>query len=339
MSFVRGSGAIEWLWNSNSYMTEGNETPIGALHADLTEKPEATVLRDMAKFAAAASPYLKNPKPPQVVVVTSQAAQFSVYAELQLAAQQNAVRALAYYLHQPCSILAENQIDKLGSLAPKLVILPSAQALRESTWQALLAYVKSGGNLLVTGPVSRDEHWHPIDRLTPLGIKGSIEPLTAHYSFIASQTDVLAPDYIPAKIALTFGQQAQQLLEYVHLPLDTSVASVPLEKGNLYWAAYPVELSEETTASSLLYEVLLKFLRIKPIFTSERLPYGDPLIYPIDLSDAVLYVVESEFDRELKVNINDSTIGEVNFRLAAQHAALFLIDKHTKQIVAKYGLP
>jgi hypothetical protein len=39
------------------------------------------------------------------------------------------------------------------------------------------------------------------------------------------------------------------------------------------------------------------------------------------------------------MNINDSTIGEVNFRLAAQHAALFLIDKHTKQIVAKYGLP
>jgi hypothetical protein len=184
MSFVQGSGAIEWLWNSNSYMTEGNETPIGALHADLTEKPEATVLRDMAKFSAAASPYLKNPKPPEIVVVTSQAAQFSVYAELQLAAQQNAVRALAYDLHQPCSILAENQIDKLGSLAPKLVILPSAQALRESTWQAVLAYVKSGGDLLVTGPVSRDEHWHPIDRLTPLGIKGHAEPLTSHASEI-----------------------------------------------------------------------------------------------------------------------------------------------------------
>ena len=26
----QGSGAIEWLWNTNSYMTESNETPIGA---------------------------------------------------------------------------------------------------------------------------------------------------------------------------------------------------------------------------------------------------------------------------------------------------------------------
>ena len=36
-------------------MTESNETPIGAVHADGTEKREATILRDMAKFAAAAS--------------------------------------------------------------------------------------------------------------------------------------------------------------------------------------------------------------------------------------------------------------------------------------------
>ena len=147
-----GSGAIEWLWNSNSYMTESHETPIGALHADGTEKPEAKVLRDMAKFAAAASPYLSNPKPPDVAIVTSQAAQFSVHPELQLAAQQNAVRALAYDLHQPCYIITENQIDKLGS--PKLVLLPSAQALRESTWQALLGYAKNGGNLRPTKTTS-----------------------------------------------------------------------------------------------------------------------------------------------------------------------------------------
>ena len=111
LSFIQGSGAIEWLWNSNSYMTESNETPIGALHADGTEKPEATVLRDMAEFAAAASPYLVNPKRPDIAIVTSQAAQFSVMAQFQIEAQQNAVRALAYGLHQPCYIIAENQMN------------------------------------------------------------------------------------------------------------------------------------------------------------------------------------------------------------------------------------
>src|SRR5271169_805580 len=213
LSFVYGSGAIEWLWNSNSYMTESNETPIGALHADGTEKPEATVLRGMARFAAAASPYLVNPKLPAVAIVTSQAAQFSVQGQLQMEAQQSAVRALAYGLPQPCYIIAENQIDKLGS--PKLVILPSAQALRESTWQALLAYVKNGGNLLVTGPVSRDEHWHLVDRYTPLGLKAHTEPLTFHnaLSSLGSgfKLEKQARETLQIPIFLTFGQQEQQL--------------------------------------------------------------------------------------------------------------------------------
>ena len=82
MSFVQGSGAIEWLWNTNSYMTEGNETPIGALRADLTEKPEATVMRNFAKFAAVLSPHMRNPQPAQVAVIASQTAQYSALADL-----------------------------------------------------------------------------------------------------------------------------------------------------------------------------------------------------------------------------------------------------------------
>jgi len=98
MSFVQGSGAIEWLWNSNSYMTEANESPIGALRTDGSEKPEATVMRDFARFARSAQDHLRNPQQPSVAIVTSQAAQFSILGDLQLEAQHKAVRALAYSL-------------------------------------------------------------------------------------------------------------------------------------------------------------------------------------------------------------------------------------------------
>ncbi len=342
LSFVLGSGAIEWLWNSNSYTTDSNETPIGALRADGTEKPEATVLRDMAKFAAAASPYLKNPKLPAIAIVTSQAAQFSVLADLQIAAQQNAVRALAYGLHQPCYIIAENQIDKLGS--PKLVILPSAQALRESTWQALLTYVKDGGNLLVTGPVSRDEHWRLVDRLSRLGIKASVKPLTFHNASL-----VLRPQYDPltnlvvGPIELSFNQQKQQFLEYLDFPELSAVKSLTLEKGKLFWAAYPVELSEGSSATSSLYETILGYLDFKPPFTGQVPPPNGVLAYPVELQDAVLYILESELDRsaldqDVDLNFQDSATGaQLKLHLPAQHAALALIDKKTKSIVAKYG--
>src|SRR5579864_1216876 len=155
-SFIQGSGAIEWLWNTNSDMTESNETPIGAVRTDYTEKPEATLLRNFARFAPGLGEHLRDPQLPPVAIITSQAAQYSVLADFQLEAQRRAVRAFCYSVHIPAYVIAENQVEKLGS--PRLAILPSPQALGDSAWNALLKYVEAGENLLVTGPVERDEH-------------------------------------------------------------------------------------------------------------------------------------------------------------------------------------
>jgi hypothetical protein len=343
LSFVQGSGAIEWLWNSNSYMTESNETPIGALHADGTEKPEATVLRDMAKFAAAASPYLINPKRPDIAIVTSQAAQFSVMAQFQIEAQQNAVRALAYGLHQPCYIIAENQIDKLSS--PKLVILPSPQALRESTWQALLTYVRNGGNLLVSGPVSRDDHWHVVDRYTPLGIHATTKPLTFHNSTLSfdfplqpdKQTTSASMAALLSPTAVTFEQQTQQTLEYLNFDLGNTTKRISVGNGRLYWSSLPIELSDDERSSQFLYAVVLSDIPTMPLV---RLFDDGVLVYPTDVNKGVLYVFESESSEDRDLSVRDESTGtELNFRLLSQHAVLALIDKKTKQIVARYGLP
>jgi hypothetical protein len=262
-------------------------------------------------------------------------------ADLQLAAQQNAVRGLAYNLHQPCSILAENQIDKLGS--PKLVILPSAQALRESTWQALLAYVKSGGNLLVTGPVSRDEHWHPVDRLTPLNLKGFAEPLTFHEGNLSVET---RPENAPRQIMngrLTFDQSRQQNVEYLNFLDDSTFKDVSLGTGQLFWIAYPLELAENYLEVPLFYRAIVQAAGIKPdldVHTSwgGALPNTSILIYELQLQDAILYILESEVDRDIDLGLHHiPTEAVANIHLPKQHAALVLIDKHTKQIVAKYG--
>jgi len=333
LSFVGGSGAIEWLWNSNSYMTESNETPIGALHADGTEKPEATVLRDMAKFAFAASPYLVNPKQPSIAIVTSQAAQYSVQADLQISAQQNAVRALGYGLHQPCYVVAENQIDKLGT--PKLVILPSAQALRESTWQALVTYVRNGGNLLVTGPVSRDEHWQLVDRYTPLGIQASTEPLTFHYATISDNVGTSAATNA---VFLSFNQQAQQLLEYLSFEKGATLKDFPVGRGQLFWAAYPIELAQENEAAADVYREVIERAGIPWLFTGHFVAGLNVLANVTDLQDAVLYVFENESASDAALNLKDVATGApLRFTLPLNRAALALIDKNTKQIVAKYG--
>jgi hypothetical protein len=336
MSFVQGAGAIEWLWNTNSYMTEGNETPIGALRADLTEKPEATVMRTFAKFAAALSPHLHNPQPAQVAIIASQAAQYSALADLQIEAQRKAVRALAYYDHITPYIIYENQIEKMGS--PKLAILPSAQALTEKAWQELLKYVEDGGNLLITGSLDRDERWQRVDRTAKL-ISGEAEavPLTYH------NADATPPDASLSNRAfeLSFDLQAQGWLE--SLRKHSSIDELSHGKGNIFWISDPIELAQGDEPTANIYRYILarangRHADVHPDFELQSSLSPGVLVYPVSLEDSVLYVFVSDTGQDEQLKLRDKATGlPIAFTLPAEHAALALIGKKANAVIAKYG--
>jgi len=326
-SFIGGSGAIEWLWNTNSYMTESNETPIGAVRTDGTEKPEATVLRAFAALAKLLSEHLHDPETAPVAVVTSQAAQFSVLADLQLEAQRKAIRALAYHDHLTAFAVAENQLDKLGS--PKLAILPSPQALSGPAWSTLMKYVLAGGNLLITGPVERDEHWHIVPRAEEINLGTGAEPLTYHNAAIT-----LGNRSIP----LSFDQSAQSLLESLHLKGGSTLTEAPYGKGRIFWAAYPVELAEGTQAATDLYSYVASRVGIAPMFDAQAPLAPGVLVYPIVLQDSVLYVLLSDNADDARIDLRDKLTGaRLTLQLPAQRAAVAVIGKRQKAVVAKYG--
>jgi len=328
LSFVEGSGAIQWLWNANDYMTSGNEVPIGALRADATEKPEATVLRDMAHFAGEIHESLRNPEPADVAIVTSQAAQFSAIREMQIAAQRNAVRAAAYVAKMPVSVIAANQVGKMGT--PKLAILPSAQALADSTWDALLAYVKLGGNLLITGPVERDAHWHRVNRAAAVGLDGAtVEPLTIHNAEMKVKDET---------ISLSFGFDAQTWLDTFQFKDGQQLKELAAGNGHIFWAPYPVELAEGEAAAAKLYSAVFSEIGLSAPFELKSAPAPGVLIYPTVLRDSVLYVMVSERDQDYDLDLVDNTSkGELKLRLPAEHAAMALIRKSDGSITAKYG--
>jgi len=326
-AFVQGSGAVEWLWNTNSYMTESNESPIGAVFPDATEKPEATVLRAFGTFAKSLSGHLRNPQLPQIAIVTSQAAQASVIADLQLEAQHKAVRALIYNDRMTAYAIAENQIDKLGS--PKLAILPSPQALTEKAWQALLKYAHDGGNLLITGPLDRDEHRHPVSRAAALKLDARIDPLTYHNARIPLKEGTLT---------LSFDQQKQNWLDTLQFADGSMLKEIPYGGGKIFWAAYPVELSEGTQATADLYDVVCRRVGLTPAFDLQMPAPPGVLIYPTVLEDSVMYVMVSDDAEEATVDLRDRLTGaRLTLRLPAQHAAIAVIGKREKTVVAKYG--
>jgi hypothetical protein len=327
MSFVQGSGAIEWLWNTNSDMTESNETPIGAVRTDYTEKPEASLLRAFGRFVPSLHEHLRDPQLPQIAIVTSQAAQYSVLADFQLEAQRRAVRALAYSAHLPAYMIAENQIEHMGS--PKLVILPSPQALSDAAWSSLLEYVNQGGNLLVTGPVDRDEHWQIVHRASAIGIAGHVEPLVYH------NADLKIGD---RQLPLAFGQQQQNGLGSLRFDDGSTMKEIPHGKGHIYWVAYPVELAEDLQSAAELYSYVAARLNIAPPFVSTAPVPSGVMVVPTELADSILYVVASDSDQDSAINIRDRVTGvPLAFHLPAQHAAIAVIGKKDRRVVAKYG--
>ena len=326
-SFIQASGAIEWLWNTNSYMTESNETPIGAVLPDGTEKPEATLLRAYAKFSPSLSPHLRNPRLPSIAIVTSQAAQFSVMADFQLEAQRKAVRALTYDDHLTAYVIAENQIEELG--APTLVILPSPQALSEPTWLALLKYVQGGGSLLITGPVEEDEHWHSAWRAERLKLAARSEPLTIHDASVRIEN---------RRIPMSFDQQAQNWLEILAFDDGSTFKEEPLGKGRIFWSSFPLELADGTQPAASLYASVAGRVGIAPAFDSQTPLLPGVLVYPIVLDDSVMYVMISDAAQEAKIDLRDKLTGtRLALPLSSQHAAIAVIGKREKAVIAKYG--
>jgi hypothetical protein len=284
-------------------------------------------MRDFATVAKSLQGHLRNPQQPSVAIVTSQAAQFSVLADLQLEAQQKAVRALAYGLRISPYVIAENQIAHLGT--PQLVILPSPQSLNETTWQVLLAYVKAGGSLLITGPVSRDEHWQFRDRLHDLGLNTQIEP----------QSYRGAEVHLPGKVlVLCYDQQKQSALEALRFSDGSTWKEIPSGKGKVFWSAYPAELSEGLDSTQAVYSYVLGSLKIKPAFDLQSAVPSSVLIYSAELQDSVLYILESESADDAAIDLRDAITGaRLSLKLSSQHAALALIGKKGKSVIVRYG--
>ncbi len=246
---------------------------------------------------------------------------------MQLEAQRNAVRALTYHDHLTAYAVAENQISKLGS--PKLAILPSPQALTDTAWHALLQYANDGGNLLITGPVDRDEHWHVVARTTELKLGAVVEPLMFHSaSFRLGDRSVV----------LSFDQQKQNFVETLRFSDGTSMKELPYGKGRIFWAAYPVEMAEGTQPVADLYLNVAARAGIASAYDLSAPLAPGVLVYPTVLDDSVMYIMISDSAEDSKIDLRDKLTGtRLTLQLPAQHAAIAVIGKKEKAVVAKIG--
>jgi hypothetical protein len=320
-----GAGAIEWLWNMNALMKSQQEVTIGANRWDGTEKPEAEVLKGYARFAGVARDHFKGVEPESVMILTSQALQYSPLSGLAKTAQQRAVRVMSYQCGVAARVVSENNVEEIAGA--RLVLLPSPQALSEVTWKALLRYVDGGGKLLVTGPMERDEHWQPTHRLAEIGVAGEAVPL----NYRGAEVD-LGND----KVQMGFGIDVQKHAEALRLADGKSYVEVERGKGRIYLVASPVELAESPAATADVYKYVMAAAGLKAAFTVNDVSPA-MLIRPRLFADSTLYLVASESSRDEALEIVDKRSGgKFKVSVPAESTRLVLVDAKSGRVLARY---
>jgi hypothetical protein len=318
LGFAAGnSGVLSWDWD--------REVDFGMKRSDGSAKSWEFMMRDVGQFAEKAAPFATTIQQPQIAIVLPQSLQLSVLNGLALEAQQTAVRALYQFARGDAYAVGEYQINLLGS--PKLILLPSCFVLTPTAWDTILAKVRDGATLLITGPFDGDAHFLSTNRQNAVGL--------AYAQGLLS----LREDYVkwPGGAAqLTFPGDKITYLTRAVLPDGTSWAERAIGKGRILFVALPIELNNNLQAIGDVYRYAMKVAGIRSVYSTT---VQDPgiLICPTRFLHATLYVLTSESGKRADLSFQDLASGkQFSGYLDPGRAALLLVSDDGK-IVASYN--
>lgn len=324
-----GAGAVQWIWNTNFYMDNANESHIGAVRADGTEKPEADVSYDFGAFVASCRDLFRERKLEDVVVVFPYSNDLS-NRKLAFDATTRATRALAYELKVPFRAVGEYHLDSLEREPAKLIVLPSAHNVDDEAMERLFTIVRStGATLLITGPIGIDAYWRKTDRLPELLSPRSLS------NVVREEVLQLAGKPYP----VSYG--ARRIAEVMKETLAdgaqfAKLEEVQLGQGRLVHCPLPVELGDRVETVSALYRLMLQAAGCKQEL--EWLGGGElPGVFGRKLAFAAgaLYVFVSEYAVDAEIEVRDPDTGTTYaFTLPKERSILFAVNAEGSIIAA-----
>ncbi|UJF34601.1 beta-galactosidase [Paenibacillus hexagrammi] len=329
-----GAGAVQWIWNINFYMNNINESHIGALRADGTEKPEADVSYDFGSFMGEIRDLFAGRKLEEVAVVFPYSNDFST-RKLAFDATSKLTRTLAYEMNVPFRGLGEYHLESLEQDAPKLIIVPSAHNFSGAALEKLTNHVKhNGGTLLFTGPLGLDEYWTPRARLTDV-IGDTVLSNVLREELMEVEGKRYPVSFGGARIA-----QANKEISLSDSAGGSQISQVnryALGQGQLIWCPLPVELNERSEALISLYTYALQQAGVEAEL--EWTQGGEwPGLYGRKLSfnEGALFIFVSEFGIDTPVEVKDPVTGcSYAFELESERTVMFAADQ-TGQVTAVY---
>ncbi|TYP79736.1 alpha-amylase family protein [Paenibacillus methanolicus] len=316
-----GAGAVQWVWNTNFYMNNVNESNIGALRADGTEKPEADVSYDFGAFMKQVGGLFEGRKLEEIAVVFPYSNDLG-NRRLAYDATSRLVRLLAYDMKLPVRGIGEYQLDRLGDERVPLIIVPSAHNFRDEAMTQLLERItEKGGTLILTGPVSLDAYWGVNKRLA--NVLGETEVVNIRREELLDLDGRLYP--------VSFGGQRIADTNKEVPAGDTGAAklvTIQVGRGTVVWCPLPIELNERKDVILAVYEQALAKAEISTELTWRQggeLPgvYGRKLAF----DEGSLFVFVSELGSDADIEVGDPATGvSYAFKLERERSVLFFAD-------------
>lgn len=317
-----GAGAVQWIWNINFYMNNVNESNIGAVRADGTEKPEADVSYHFGRFIGEISGLFHEREPEETVVVYPYSNDFSS-RKLAMDATTQLARVMSYEIKQPFRALSEYQLDTLEKFPPKLIMVPSPHNFNGEALSRLVTYAeRSGCTLLFTGPIGIDEYWKPTDRMAEMLGEEELVNVCREEGLLL-ENEHFPVSFPKQRIAEVFKQTSSWKKDG-----PVCVRTIPLGAGNMIYCPLPLELNSRTEPLVALYRLALNEAGVRPEL--EWLKggelsgvYGRKLSFPL----GILYIFVSEYAVDAEIQIRDTSNGiGYAFRLEAERTVMFASD-------------
>jgi hypothetical protein len=284
-----GAGFIEWVWNTNPYMNSTNEVGIGFHRVDGTAKPELEPFLKIAKLMAQHGDRLKDRISEPVAMIIPHSQMFSPRSFAHEATRR-CVRAMYYHHGVPVQAVSEYTLKEYARQA-KLIIVPAPRVLTEECWETLLAEIRRGATVAISGPIDDDDHGLPVKRSNLFGSPAPTVPVAE-----SEMIKIGARDYL-----VRFdGDKMQRIEKAVMAIAPARPLMQPYGLGRILWSTLPLELGDSMAALVAFYRQALSLARVAPIFTATpRTPAV--LILPSVFRDVVLYTFVSETARDTRM--------------------------------------
>lgn len=296
-----GAGFIEWIWNTNPYMNSTNEVGIGFHRVDGTAKPELEPFLAIAKFMAQHGQRMRDRQPEPVVMLIPHTHMFSPRS-FAYEATRRCVRAMYYHCGVPMQAISEYTLAD-QTYPAKLIVVPAPRTLTPQCWDALVARMKQGATVAISGALVSKESSLPVNQTESLAVGGK--------GYLVRFEGEKIQRIEKGKIGNSSGR-----------PVVSKYGP-----GSLIRSELPLELGDSMEALVAFYRYAMTNAGVAPIFTATPQTPA-VLILPSVFRDVVLYTFVSESNRDTRLQVTDrQTKTRFSVDVPAGRTAMVMIDR------------